>query len=438
MFGRPIGRHRALAAAATVVALGVTATGCGVGDGTAGKDGSGPVVASDAPLKGAITFQTWSLKNPTFTPYFTSLISSFEREHPGTHVNWVDQPGDGYADKVVSQVVGHSLPDVVNLPPDIAYSVAKTGGLLDLGRNDPRITSEYVASALKAYTYPRLKGTYGFPWYLGADMNYWNKAMFLKDGLDPEHPPTTLDELIAQAKTMHDRSGGKDYLMSSAPGLGDIVNTGTALMNADGTKFVFNTPAAAAMLDKYRAAYQAGYLPADVLNKNYEGNNALFLKQVVAWTTGQGNGIQTVAQTNPSLAKQMIPSPSIGTPKLNVQGVSVSAKSKNLPLALAFARYVTDNANQAAFITYAPGFVPGTAEAAKDPKYSGGNGGPEAKAAAIDYQDMRKAVDFTPPVWSTAMDTYLAQQIAQAVTGKETSRQALDNAVARANQLLAD
>lgn len=34
------------------------------------------------------------------------------------------------------------------------------------------------------------------------------------------------------------------------------------------------------------------------------------------------------------------------------------------------------------------------------------------------------------------MDTYLNQQVALAMTGKESAKQALDNAVNRANQLL--
>jgi len=395
-------------------------------------------VASDAPITGTITFQTWSLKNDTFTPYFTALIKSFEAAHPGTTVNWIDQPGDGYAAKVVSQVTGGSLPDVVNLPPDIAYSVEQAGGLLDLAKNVPTLTADYVASGRKAYTYTGVEGTYAFPWYLGADMNYWNKAMFTRDGLDPAKPPTTLDELIAQAKVMHDNSGGKDYLMSREPDLGDIVQTGTDLMNADGTKFVFNTSAAAAMLDKYRTAYAAGYLPADVLTNTYQGNNAAFLKQEVAWTTGQGNGIQTVGETNPSLAKEMVPSPSIGTPNLNVQGISVSSKSKHLALALAFAQFATDNQNQVDFVKIAAGFMPGTTAAADDPAYSKSDGTPAGDASVIGYEDLQKAVNFQPLQWTQDMTTVLKQQFALAISGKESSQQALDNIVSKANQLLSD
>ncbi|MGF1431637.1 ABC transporter substrate-binding protein [Kitasatospora sp. LaBMicrA B282] len=414
----------------------LTLTACGVGGGSSGAGDKS--VATGGPLKGAITFQTWSLKNDKFTPYFTALIKDFEAQHPGTTVTWVDQPGDGYADKVSSQVTGGTLPDVVNLPPDIAHSVAKAGGLLDLSRNVPTLSQDYVHSGLAAYTYADLGGSagYGFPWYLGTDISLWNKGMLQRDGLDPNHLPRTFADLLAQAKTMHDRSGGRDFLMSRPPGLSDIVNSGTPLMTSDGRKFAFSTPAAAAVLDEYTAAYAAGYLPSDVLTSTYEGNSALFNKQVVAWTTGGGNYIASTQQTNPGLVPQIVASPALDTPPLYVQGLSVSAKSKNLPLALAFAEFATDNANQVAFVKLAPGYLPGTTAAANDPAYRTSDGTAQGDAAVFAYQDMQKAVLFTPPVWTDAMDTYLNQQIALAMTGKESGKQALDNAVDRADQLL--
>ncbi|HET9173255.1 MAG TPA: extracellular solute-binding protein [Actinospica sp.] len=423
--------------AACGLAAGLVLTGCGVGSGSGGGN-SQQTVSGTSALSGSITFQTWSLKNATFTPYFTGLVSAFEKQHPGTTINWIDQPGANYPDKVTSQVTGNSLPDVVNLPPDIAHTVAKTGDLLDLTKNDPSIAQNYVSSGLAAYEYKDTNtgsDSFAFPWYLGTDVNYWNKAMLERDGLSASNLPTTLDELIADAKIMHDRSGGKDYLMSRSPGLMDFANAGAPLLNAAGTKFAFNTAAAVKVLQQYTAAYQAGYLPANVLTSTYEGNSALFLKQEVAWTTGGGNYIQSTEQTNPSLVGSIVPSAAIGTPPLYVQGISVSSKSKNLPLALAFAEYVTDTANQAAFIQLAPGFEPGTASTTSA-SASGNAIGMQSQASAIAEKDVENGVNFTPPIWTSAMDTILSQQIALAMTNKESAQTALDNVVTQANALL--
>lgn len=259
--------------------------------------------------------------------------------------------------------------------------------------------------------------------------------MMAKDGLDASNPPTTLNELIADAKIMHDKSGGKDFLMSRTPGLMDFANAGAPLLDPTGTKFAFNTPAAVALLQQYADAFKAGYLPPNVLTSNYEGNSTLFQKQEVAWTTGGGNYIESTSQSNPSLVDDIVPSATIGTPPLYVQGISVSAKSKNLPLALAFAEYVTNSANQEAFIKLAPGFLPGTPETASDPS-AGGGVGMQAQASVIAEKDVQNGQNFTPPIWTDAMNTTLNQQVALAMTGKESAQQALDTAVNQANALL--
>ncbi|HEX4787273.1 MAG TPA: extracellular solute-binding protein [Actinospica sp.] len=428
---------RVAAATALGLAASVALAGCGVGGGSAGGN-SQQTVSSTSALTGSITFQTWSLKNATFTPYFTALISSFEKAHPGTKINWIDQPGDNYPDKVTSQVTGNSLPDVVNLPPEIAHTVAKTGNLLDLTKNDPSIAQTYVASGLSAYVYKDTgsgSDSFAFPWYLGTDVDYWNKTMMAKDGLNADDPPTTLSQLIADAKIMHDKSGGRDYLMSRAPGLIDFANAGAPLLDSAGTRFTFNTASAVAVLQQYTDAYKAGYLPSDVLTSTYEGNSALFQKQEAAWTTGGGNLIESTQQTNPNLVADIVPSAAIGTPPLYVQGISVSAKSRNLPLALAFAEYVTNTANQQAFIKLAPGFEPGTRGASADSSADAGVG-MQAQASAIAEKDVQSGVNFTPPIWTDAMNTILNQQIALAMTGEKSAKQALDDTVDQANALL--
>lgn len=429
---------RRIALGVVLAATAVTAAACGLGGSSGGGAQAQQTVQTSGALSGSITFQTWSLKNDKFTPYFNSLIKDFEGKHPGTKISWIDQPGDGYADKVSSQITSKSLPDVVNLPPDIAHAAAKTGALLDLAKNVPSLSKDYVKSGIDAYTYPDASGSYGFPWYLGTDVNYWNSTLMSRCGLDAKKPPATFDELVSQAKTMHDKCSGKVYLMSRSPGLSDFVNAGVPLMDDKDTKFTFNTSTAVALIDKYTQAYKDGLLPTNVLSTNYEGNSALFVKQEVAWTTGTGNYIQGLEQSNPTLAKVVVPSPALDTPPLYVQGISVASGSKNLPLALAFAEFVTDNANQIAFVQLAQGYLPGTTAAASDSQFAKSDGTPQGDAAVIAFQSLAKAKNFTPPEWTDAMNTYLNQQVALAMTGKESGQQALDNAVNKANQLLQD
>ena len=108
----------------------------------------------------------------------------------------------------------------------------------------------------------------------------------------------------------------------------------------------------------------------------------------MAWTTGGGNVITSLKQDNPSLAAKIVPSAALDTPPLYVQGLSVSSKSKNLPLALAFAEYVTDNENQVAFVKLVR--LPARPSAsANDPQYSKSDGTPQGDASVLAYKTCR-------------------------------------------------
>jgi multiple sugar transport system substrate-binding protein len=416
---------------AMVAVVLATVTGCGLSGGDSGAGGDTQVTGE---VKGKVTLQTWALK-PKFTDYVQGVIDGFRKKYPGTEVQWLDQPGDGYADKVLSQAAGSGLPDVTNLPPDMALPLVNQNLLLDVAKADDKMSGEYVKGGLDAYTYAGHDGVYGYPWYLNTDVNYWNSEQLTKYGLDAKKPPTTLDELIAQARTVKERSGGQAYLMSRKPGISDLVNAGVKIMSDDRKSFVFNTPAAAALLDKYRAAYAEGLLPKDILTTTYAGNAKLFNTGTVGWTTAGGNYITSLATDNPTLAPKVVPSTAMGTPPLYVQGLSVSKKSKNLPTALALARWVTSADNQAAF-AHLTSIFPSTRASANDPFFSKSDGTNAGDAKVIAFKSLADAKMLQPVEVTSAMSDAIDQQFALAISGAASSQQALDAAVAKDNALL--
>lgn len=420
-----------LARSAVLAATAAVLAGCGLGGGGT----SGGEVKATGEVKGEVSLQTWALK-PKFTDYVQGVIDAFQQKYPGTTVKWLDQPGDGYADKVLSQAASGELPDVVNLPPDMALPLAKQQMLLDIAANDDKLRTDYVKGGASAYEFAGRPGAYAYPWYLNTDVNYWNADLLTQHGLDPKKLPTSVDDLIAQARVMKERSGGQMYLMSRKPELGDLANAGVKLLSDDGKKFTFNTPEAAAVLDKYRAAFAEGLMPRDVLTDKYLGNSELFKKQQVAWTTGGGNTINSIKVDNPTLATKIVPSAAFGTPPLYVQGLSVSQKSKNLPTALALARFVTSPENQAAFAKLVPGIFPSTTASASDPAFSQSDGTNAGDAKVLAFQALAKAELLQPPVVSEAMGDYIKQQISLAINGEISSKEALDRAVAKCDELL--
>lgn len=421
------GRVAAILAGAAATAL--VLTGCSSGSGAATGGGDGEV-------SGSITLQTWAL-TPTYTEYLDGVVKAFEEKYPKAKVKLVDQPGDGYAEKVLSQASSNSLPDVVNLPPDIALPLAKRGFLQDIAKDDDTLAKTYVEGGLAAYEYKGVDGTFGYPWYLNTDIDYWNKTMFEQCGLDPENPPTTTDELFDQAATMHEQCPD-DYLMSRKPGLSDFSLAGVQILNDEGTKFTFaDSSKAADLITKYAKAYEDGLMPSSVLNTDYLGNSTLFTQGKVAWTTGGATAISDFEKNNPSLKGNIIVSPALDNPPLYVQGLSVSAKSKHIATAEALAAFMTNAENQEAF-AHLVNIFPSTKSSQSDPFFSKDDGTVQAKARVLANDALKTAKNLNPVEANSAMTDFLDQQIALAMKGGTTPEKALQTAQTKMNTLLAN
>ncbi|WP_285725806.1 ABC transporter substrate-binding protein [Psychromicrobium xiongbiense] len=421
--------RKLIPAAAALAVAALTLTACSGGGSSSGSAATGEI-------KGEITLQTWSL-TPKFQPYLDKVIKGFQDKYPGATVKLLDQPGDGYSDKVVSQASTNTLPDVVNIPPDFGVALAKSGALLDVSSVIKDLDKTYVAGALNSYKYRGLDGIYGLPWYLNTDISYWNGAQMTASGLDPKKLPTTVEEQIAQAKIMHDTSGGKNFLMSSKPGVGDFARAGVPILNADGTKSAFNTDQAAALLQKYIDAYKAGYYPSAVLNDDYLGNSALFTKGQVAFTTGGGPAYSSFIKDNPSLTGSIVMGPALNDqPPLYVQGLAIAKQSKNQATAVAFASYLLSPENQLEFANLTNTF-PSTTASASDPSLSKSDGTPAGDAKVLAFKSLQNAKVLSPVEFNDAMAKILNQQMSLAMKGDVSAKKALDDAAAQIDKLLA-
>ncbi|QOR69907.1 extracellular solute-binding protein [Ruania alkalisoli] len=395
------------------------------------QDGGGAdseSIDTSGELSGSIDFQTWSLRNEKFTPYFEGLVAAFEAEHPGTTINWMDQPGEGYEEKLLQQVQTGELPDVVNIPPNFAYQLNEVGALVDLEAADAETLGVYTTGGVDAYRFDGAQGAYGYPWYLGTDLNWWNTEEMAAGGVD--EVPTTFEEMVDAALTMSEN--GALPLFSTTPGIGELAAEGVQILQ-DG-EWVFNTPEAAQIIQQYADLYQAGAMPAETLSNDYAGNATLYQQGQVAWTTGTASFATELQNNAPSLVEITETSPRIGTAPLFVQGISVASGSENPELALAFAQYVTNNENQVEFVKLAQGFLPGTLEANENPESFTGVIEDPLVADAVDIAAtaLPDAQQLQPVEWTDAMNTFAQQQISLALRGDITPEEALDRAVENA------
>lgn len=420
--------RRALAAAVCAV---LPLSACGSG----GDDG-GPSDASGR-IEGDITFQTWNLR-ANFKPYFEGLIADFEKKYPGTHVKWVDQPAEGYADKISADAAGGTLPDVVNVSPDLVAPLARAGLALDLDKAAGQYEKEYLEGAWASHRIPGTTATYAFPWYLNTGPLFYNKSLFEKAGLDPERPPKTYDDLFTDALELAEKSDGEVATLANVPTIEDFGRYGVPLMNDEGTAFAFDDAKGVELLTRYKELYDAKALDPQALTATPESSGKKFLTGAVAMNPGSALDLGNFKKQAPNLYENIGITDQItstGHVNMYVMGVMVNARSERTPAAVAFAHYVTDAEHQMSFARQVAVF-PSTAGSLDDPYFTKEDGTDETRVRIAAAKSLKNAVNYTPVLFSEQMKTALRNEVAKALQGRQSPKEALDNAVKECDTLL--
>ncbi|MGP9022351.1 extracellular solute-binding protein [Streptomyces sp. BR1] len=421
--------RRAVAAAA-VLATVLPLSACSSDSDSGSSDASGKV-------EGKITFQTWNLQ-ANFKDYFNGVIADFRKKYPGTEVKWVDRPADGYPDKLSADAAGGTLPDVVNVSPDLVAPLAKAGLALDLDKAAADYRKEYLPGAWQSHQVPGLEGTYAFPWYLNTGPLFYNKRLFKDAGLDADEPPKTYDEVFAAGMKMAQQSNGKIATFANVPTIEDFGRYGVELMNKTGDGFAFNDAKGVELLTHYKELYDAKALDSQALTATPESSGHKFLTESVALNPGSALDLANFKKQAPTLYKNIGITDQIsstGKANMYVMGVMVNAKSKEKPAAVAFAHFVTDATRQMGFAKKVAIF-PSTAGSLDDPYFTKEDGTDETRVRIAAAKSLKTAVNYTPVLFSDQMKTALRNEVAKALQGKESPKEALDNAVKACDRLL--
>ncbi|CAM3473477.1 ABC transporter substrate-binding protein [Isoptericola cucumis] len=417
-------------AAATVLALGA----CGIAGGSGGTDDA---AAADGEVTGEITFQTWNLKGG-YEDYFTDLIAAFEEEHPGATVKWVDQPAEGYEDSLSADAAAGNLPDVVDMGPEAAYTLASADMLLDVAAADPEAKAGYLPQAWDAMTFDGLGGgTYGFPWYLNTGPSFFNTELLEKCGLDADNLPSTYDELFDQATTMAAECDDAT-MIGRLPEMEVFGSFGSQLMNDDQSAFTFNDAKGVELVQRYADLYAEGGFTAEAVNALQTEELEAFKAGQVAWLPGSSYTLKELKDTAPEVYKnvEVVPAIANTAPNMYLESLAVSSQSDNTPTAIAFARFVTGAENQMSFAKEASVF-PSAEGSLDDPFFTEDDGTDDARVRVQAAKQVGEAQVWVPPTFSEASSVFLHEQIAQAVLGKKTAQEALDATVAYSDERIA-
>lgn len=164
----------------------------------------------------------------------------------------------GYPQKLSADAAGGTLPDVVNVSPDLAYPLAKAGLALDLEKAAGKYRGEYLDGAWRSHRMPGMPGVYAFPWYLNTGPMFYNKELFAKAGLDPEKPPTSYDQLFKDAVSMARKSGRRIAILAGTPSIEDFGRYGVRLMNTQERSSPSTNPRASSCCGTTRSSMRPG------------------------------------------------------------------------------------------------------------------------------------------------------------------------------------
>jgi putative chitobiose transport system substrate-binding protein len=389
-----------------------------------------------------ISFWTYYL-SPTFDPYIKCTIARFEAAYPGVKVNWEDHQAT-YLDDYRNAINTGTQPDVANLSNNEGWvqEFAQAGKLLDLTKNAPKdIVDQYFPNL---FADNLVNGdSFQFPWYQAIAVELLNKKIYADAGLDPASFPTSLSDIPALCQTIKDKTGTlcdirltvNDYLTQMT------YEGGVHAMNADNTKFTFDSPEGVAWLQMYVDMVKAGTVDTDALTTALDRVSLLIFSagQAAFYQTGP-QLIRVVKSNNPDLYNNLalapLPLGKSGVTQPTSMAISVKKDTKFPKASMALAAFFTGPRAMLDFAKIVP-IYPSTPAAYDDPFFSEKPALIEDSARPLAKDLISKQQNILTPIpHKKDVNDIVRQAVESALFGGVSAQQALSDAVTKANALL--
>lgn len=262
-------RKRAMLAMTSVAAFGLLAA-CGSGSAGNGATTSG---SGDSQL----TLKVVSLKpgsEDSAFKAFAAQVAQFEAANPNIKIKSEEYEWTGPT--FAAQLAGGTLPDVFTIPFTDGKTLIQNKQIANLDAEFQKLpyAKDFNPKVLAAGQGEDGK-VYGIPYAAyGIGLQY-NRTLFTQAGLDPDKPPTTWDEVRADAKQIAQKTGQAGYATMTQSNTGGWQLTvatytrGGRVETVDGTK-------ATATLDNPATKASLEYLKKLRWDDNSMGSNFLY------------------------------------------------------------------------------------------------------------------------------------------------------------------
>jgi len=184
-----------LAGAVTVATIGALA-GCS-SSGDSGGDSKVHIVV--APVLPGATADALSA--------LADRVKEFEKANPDIDVKAIEYQWTGTT--FAAELAGGTLPDVFNVPFTDSKTLANNGQLADITKYfDETATAKKWNDKVLDVAKNDKGDVFGIPWGPYAMALSYNRDLFRQAGLDPDKPPTSLDEIQQDAKIISQKLPG--------------------------------------------------------------------------------------------------------------------------------------------------------------------------------------------------------------------------------------
>jgi ABC-type glycerol-3-phosphate transport system substrate-binding protein len=246
--------------------------------------GSGEGKVEDPSEPTTVTFFSWVGNEPTMKKF----AEDFHKQHPNITIKFENVPAEQAAQVLTTRIAGNNAPDVAFVNASDTADYASRGALVDLqnyiDRSDVVKPDDYVDAFKTFVTYD--DRMWGLPMDGESTGLFYRTDMFEAAGIDG--PPTTWEEFKddAAALTTGDQYGYELFATEAAyywyPWL---YQAGGDLLSEDGKEIVFDSDEGREAANFYVDLAQ--YSPKDYLNSNsYDGRVAFAEGQVAMYMAG--------------------------------------------------------------------------------------------------------------------------------------------------------
>ncbi|WP_273432587.1 ABC transporter substrate-binding protein [Chitinibacter tainanensis] len=376
----------------------------------------------------------------TYDQYHKNIVDKFNASQKEIKLVHKDLSWGGMKPAVVAAIAEGKAPGLVMVPAEWMNEMAPKL-LTPITKEIAPFKAQYTDAALENAS--KNGEIYGFPSYQVTAVMVYNKDMLAKAGVKPEFK--TMDDVFAAAKKIKDKTGKPGW----APKLQDGFQTWFMFQNlplVKDNKAVFNSPAHAALVQKFADAYKAGIIVKDT-SLTFDKQIAGFANNSIGMFAEGGHAVIKIKDANPrAYAAAGVTSFPLNDAKTASFGgwstmYVVPKGQKNLAAVVKAGQYITSDEVQYEFSkasnTYAS-TKQANARLANDPAMKNATdlGKVAFRMGALTIDKSRHFMIRDVPD-EALMHKLMNDKIDAAIQGRIPVQKALDEAVAAWNQRLA-